>query len=122
MDSAFMHRALELVTMTSSAFISSTMEKGFSTTGMSCSRASCSRCLRVMPGRISSSVGAVCSTPSFSMEMLLWAHSVTRLPRWSTASSQPRSTARWLASTLGIRFSVLMLHILKRMSSMEMSL
>ena len=112
MDSTRMHRALLLVTMASSAFISSTMEKGVSSTGIPCSRASASRCFRVMPGRISSSVGAVRNTPSFRMEMLLWAHSVTRVPRWSTASSQPRSTARWLASTLGIRFRVLMLHSL----------
>ena len=32
------------------------------------------------------------------------------------------SSARWFASTLGIRFSVLMLHSLKRLSSREMSL
>ena len=112
--------ALELEKKTSSAAISSSTVNGASTTGMPCSPQISRMCLRAMPGRIRLSQGAVCSTPSLRMCTLEWEHSVTRSPRWKMVSSQPASTARWLAITAGSRLIVLMLQCRKRVSSMVM--
>lgn len=110
-----------LETMISSASKSSSKVNGVSSTGIKSFLHSWMRCILVMPGRMKWSVGWVLNTPSFKMETLLWAHSVTMSPLWNTTSSQPAATAFWDAMTLGRRLRVLMLQWKKRVSSTVMS-
>ena len=101
--------ALELEKKISSASIISSSVNGSSTTGIPFCRQMFKMCARVMPGRISSSQGAVYSVPFLRMCTLECEHSVTRSPRWKIASSQPAFMAFSFAITAGSRLIVLML-------------